>query len=306
MWNNVLFTIACVSVLLGTLYPLALDTLTGAKITVGAPYFNTVMVPVFLVIILLMGIGPLVPWRKANAARLRRRLLIPGAIGLGGMLALPLAFGRVHWTGPVALGLALFAFAALAAAALRAVRQRRAQLREPLGQALARTVLGNRRHYGGMVVHLGILVIALGLVGSGLFRSERAVSMAPGDVLEIGSERLRFDGVRQLRRDNYQAVQGQFMLLQSGRAVHPERRRYPRQEAPTTETGIDSTPLRDVYVVLGESTRDDQWAVHVYHNPLVQVIWYGGGIILAGLSLGLSGRRQRTRATAPAAVAPVQ
>ena len=156
-------------------------------------------------------------------------------------------------------------------------------------------MLGNRRHYGGMVVHFGIVVITVGLVGSGLFRSEISVSMAPGDVVEIGGERLRFEGVSTFRRANYETVQGRVALLNSGRSVTPERRRYPRQEAPMTETGIDSTPLRDVYVVLAEPVSGEKWAVHVYVNPLVQFIWFGGVIILSGLGLSLSGRRQRAR-----------
>jgi len=301
VWNNVLFTVACAVVMLGTLYPLALEAITGAKITVGAPYFNTVMVPIFLVVLLLMAIGPLVPWRKANVPRLSKRLLAPAAIGLGAAIALLALFSPVHWSAPVAVALAFFAAGVLAIDYTRAVRQRRAQLAEPIGRALARTVLGNRRHYGGMIVHLGIVIITIGLVGSGLFRSERAVTMAAGDVLEIGAERLRFDGVRRVVGPNYDAVQGGFTLLSSGRVVLPERRRYPRQEAPTTETGIDSTPLRDVYVVLAEQNSDQRWAVHVYYNPLVQFIWYGGALILAGLMLGLSVRRPRVRAAAPVA-----
>jgi cytochrome c-type biogenesis protein CcmF len=175
---------------------------------------------------------------------------------------------------------------------LRAVRQRRAQLNEPWTRAARKTVVANRRHYGGMVVHFGIVVIALGLVGSGLFRSEAAVAMRPGDVLEIAGERLRFEEVRRERRANYETEEAHITLLNSGRAVLPERRLYPRQEAPMSETGIDSTPLRDVYVVLGEPLAQGGWSVHVYVNPLVQFVWIGGGIVLAGLGLSLSGRRK--------------
>jgi cytochrome c-type biogenesis protein CcmF len=303
VWNNVLFTAACAVVLLGTLYPLALDALSGAKITVGAPYFNSVMVPVFLLVLALMAVGPLVPWRKANPERLRQRLLWPAAAGLLSGVLLLAIFGYTHWTGPVAVTLAVFAAAALVTDTLRSVRVRRAQLSEPLARALVRTVLGNRRHYGGMIVHFGIVIMALGFVGSGLFRAEAQVAMSPGDVVEVGGERLRYEGVRFLQRDNYAAAQGTFRLLDSGRVVHPERRKYPRQEAPSTETGIDSTPLRDVYVVLADPMNnawqpEAKWVVHVYINPLVQFIWWGGGVLLLGLLLGLSTRR-RVAATVP-------
>ncbi len=302
VWNNVLFTVACATVLLGTLYPLALDALSGQKITVAAPYFNAVMVPIFLVLILLMAVGPLVPWRKANVERLRMRLLWPLIIGVAAAAAMFLFLRSVHWTGPVAVGLALFALANLLTDYGRAVRQRRTQLKEPLAQACLKTVLGNRRHYGGMIVHFGIVIITLGLVGSGLFRSEETVSMAPGDVIEVAGERLRFEGVTSLQGKNYQAIQGRLTLLNSGRISTPERRRYMRQEAPMTETSIDSTLLRDVYVVLAEASNDNKWAVHVYVNPLVRFIWTGGIIILSGLFLSLSSRR-RTRESEATAIA---
>ncbi len=293
VWNNVLFLTACAVVLLGTLYPLALDALTGAKITVGAPYFNSVMVPIFLVVMLLMGIGPLVPWRRANVERLRTRLLWPAVAGIAGGLAILFLPGAVHWTAPVGAGLALYVATAIAIDYLRAVRVRRAQLpNETIVRAVAKTVLGNRRHYGGMIVHSGIVVMAVGLVGSGLFRAEAEVAMTPGDVVEVGGERIRFDGVREVKGPNYLADEGRFVLLSaSSRAVFPQKRRYLRSEQPMTESGIDSTPLRDVYVVLADQADAQKWGVHVYVNPLVQFIWTGGAIVLAGLLLGLSTRK---------------
>ncbi|MHB8741844.1 MAG: heme lyase CcmF/NrfE family subunit [Sulfuricaulis sp.] len=292
VWNNVLFLVACSSVLLGTLYPLALDALSGQKITVGAPYFNIVMIPIFLVIILLMAVGPLVPWRKANLERLGRRLLWPFVTGAMVGTAMFVFLPHVHWTAPVAVGLALFALANLLADYLRAVRQRRAQLTEPFARACLKTVLANRRHYGGMVVHFGIVIIALGLVGSGLFRSEETVSMVPGDVVDVAGERLRFEGVTSFHRDNYDVIQGRLALLNSGRAVKPELRRYPRQDMLTTETSIDSTLLRDVYVIMAQSNDGKSWAIHVYVNPLVRFIWSGGGIILCGILISLSSRQR--------------
>jgi len=293
VWNNVLFVLACACVLLGTLYPLALDAVSGEKITVAAPFFNIVMVPIFLVVLLMMGIGPLVPWRKANVERLRQRLLIPAIIGAIAAIGMALFMDKLHWTAPVALGLTCFAFSALVTDYLRAVRVRRQQqIKESLGRALFKTVAMNRRHYGGMIVHTGIVVVALGLTGSGLFRSETAVVMMPGDVVTVAGEELRFDGVRELRRDNYAALQAKITLTNSGRAVFPEKRRYPRQEDLMTESGIDSTPLRDVYTVIADRVDQHRWSVHIYVNPLVQFIWGGGFIILSGIFLSLSGRRQ--------------
>jgi len=292
VWNNVLFLVACASVLLGTLYPLALDAFSGQKITVGAPYFNIVMVPLFMVIVLLMAVGPLVPWRKANLERLRTRMLWPLVAGVATALGVIFLLPASHWTAPTASGIAIFAFGNLVTEFSRAIRQRRIQLKEPLPRAIVKTILGNRRHYGGMIVHFGIVVIALGLVGSGLFRSEASVNMAPGDVVELAGERLQFQGVIPVAGQNYQSMMGRLVLLNSGRAVTPERRQYMRQEMPMTESGIDSTILRDVYVSMADSTGENRWAVHVYVNPLVRFIWTGGFIILSGLFLSLSSRRR--------------
>ena len=298
VFNNVLFIVACSVVLLGTLYPLALDALSGMKITVAAPFFNTIMVPILMVVIVLMAIGPLVPWRKVNAERLRTRLLWPFVIGAAVTLGMFVFLWPVRWVGPVAVGLAVFALANLFADYLRAVRQRRAQLNEPIVRACIKTVLGNRRHYGGMIVHLGIVIIALGLVGSGLFRSDETVSMAPGDVVEVAGEKLRFEGVTSLQHENYSAVQGELTLLNSGRMVKPQLRHYPRQQAPTTETSIDSTVLRDVYVVMAQSNDGQKWAIHVFVNPLVRFIWSGGIIILCGIFLSLTSHRRRKHSEA--------
>ena len=309
VWNNVVFTVAAACVLLGTLYPLALDALSGgaAKITVGAPYFNAVMIPIFLAVLLLMAVAPLVPWRKANAARLRSRLLIPALLAIVAGVAMLVLAGSIHWTGPVAAALIAFVTGTVITDYGRAVRQRRQQhVQEFWGRALLRTFMLNRRHWGGMVVHLGIAIIAIGLTGSGLFREEKAVLMTVGEVIEVGGERLRFDGVRSLARDNYQAIQGRLTLLGRDSVVLPERRRYLVQDMPTTESGIHSTLWRDVYVVLAEPTQSEgrtKWGVHVYVNPLVQWIWGGAMVVLFGLFLTLSSRRQTARAVKSSATA---
>lgn len=304
VWNNVAFVVAAGCVLLGTLYPLALEALTGAKITVGPPYFNTVMIPLFLVIALLMGLTPLVPWRKANAPKLRRRLVIPALLGLGVAAALEIAYWPLHWTGPAGAGLVAFVLAAVAIDLLRAIRQRRIQWpREGWWRAGFNTLRGNRRHYGGMLVHVGVAVVGVGLIGSGLFRADESLLMRPGDTATLASEHLRFEDVRMVQGPNYKALQARFLL--NGRTLlTPERRRYPEQEAPTTEASIHSTPLRDVYVVLGDPLPDGRFPVHLYVNPLVVYIWTGGLIMLLGLFTTLSftvRRAARARASAPAA-----
>ncbi|MDA8421576.1 MAG: heme lyase CcmF/NrfE family subunit [Pseudomonadota bacterium] len=308
VWNNVVFTTAAGCVLLGTLYPLAVNALNGSRITVGPPYFNTVMMPIFFIMLVLMAVGPLVPWRKANLERLRVRLLFPVVLGLVSAAVMAVVAWPVYWTGPVAVGLVGFVLGTLITDLVRAVRQRRQQhSSENVGAATWRTVVGNRRHYGGMIVHLGILMVAIGLVGTGLFRQEKSVVMGPGDVVRIGGERLRFDGVRTFKKANYVALQARLTSLDHGFVLRPERRNYGQQQMPTTNASVNSNPLRDVYAVIGGAVPGKngvmRYVVQVYINPLVQFLWMGGLTMIFGIGVTLSHRvRRAARAVAAESV----
>ena len=300
--NNVLFTVLCVCVMLGTLYPLALEAINGAKITVGAPYFNSVLVPLFFLVVMLMGFGPATPWRKANLKRLAMRLLPAMLTGIAATIIMFAWDPNAHWFAFVGTGLVAFVLMTILIDLGRNALRRAKQNSESIPVAFFRMLSRNRRYYGGMTVHLGILVIAIGLIGSGLFRSEQVVLMAKGDVLEIGGEKLRFEGTREFRKDNYLALQGRIRLLGTDTILTPERRKYPVQEAPTTESSIHENWARDVYVIIGEKFKD-KYSVHAYVNPLVQWIWNGGLIIVIGIGWSLSQRlRERRTKTSSAAV----
>ncbi|MDA8191158.1 MAG: hypothetical protein M0Z68_06780 [Gammaproteobacteria bacterium] len=164
------------------------------------------------------------------------------------------------------------------------------------------TVLGNRRHYGGMIVHMGILVIVIGLTGSGLFAKSKLVMMAPGDVLQVAHERVRFDGTRNVRGPDYTAVQGRLTILNNGAHLRPEQRVFFGSPMQVERPSVNSTPLRDVYVDIGDE-HDGKWEIHLFVNPLVNFIWTGGGIVIAGLAFSLSDyvrRRKRVAVTSGA------
>lgn len=294
VWNNVIFTIACASVLLGTLYPLFLQALTGARISVGPPYFDRVMVPIFLIMLVVMGIGPLVSWRKANVQKLRERLVVPIVVGLiaGGVLWA--AQRHVYWTGPVALALVGFVATTIIMNVQRAVTQRRRQHGEHFFRALRKTIMGNRRHYGGMIVHMGILVMAIGLTGSGLFKVSTLVMMTPKSVLSLAHERVQFDGVRRIVGPDYQAIEGRFTILNNGVHLYPQERVFDGNPMEVTIPSVNSTLLRDVYIDIGNH-HHGQWEVHLFVNPLVDFIWLGGGIVLSGVGFSLSDRVGRRR-----------
>ncbi|MCG2633861.1 MAG: heme lyase CcmF/NrfE family subunit [Gammaproteobacteria bacterium] len=297
--NNVLFVVACLTVFIGTLYPLFLDLTMEEKITVAAPYFNAVVIPLLLLAVTLMAVGPSVPWRKARPDRLLRKFRWPAvAAVIAGLLILALAW-PAPLVAPIAVMLVVFG-AWLIVSDLWADAGRRAQGKgEFRAVALVRVVLGKRRHYGGMLTHMGVLVAVIGLTAAGLFKQSVSVSLVAGQSFVVGSEELRFDGVRLLKKDNYEAVRGEFVVAGGGVILRPEQRRYPVQTAPTTEAAIDSTLLRDLYLVLSPG-EDESWNVRAYVNPLVQWIWIGVALMVAGVLLGLSdrGTRRKTRAAA--------
>ncbi len=304
VWNNIIFTVAAACVLLGTLYPLFLQALTGARISVGPPYFDLVMVPIFLVLLVVMGLGPLVSWRKANMGKLKERVALPLALAVVAGGGLAWYWGAGAWTAPVAAGVIVFVAVTIGANVWRAVAQRRLAQRESWAVAFSRVVLGNRRHYGGMIVHAGVLIIAVGLVGSGLFKSSKLVMMAPGDVMVLAHERVQFDGVRHIRGSDYTAVQGRLTVLNNGAQLRPEQRVFDANPMEVTRPSVNSTLLRDVYVDIGDH-HAGKWEIHLFVNPLVNFIWLGGGISIFGLVFALSdGWKRRVRVTQAALSTP--
>ena len=197
---------------------------------------------------------------------------------------------NVQWTAVIASFLIALLLASMLEDFMRAVKRRRKHFAdENILASMQRTVMRNRRYYGGMIVHFAIAVIAIGLTGSGLFRSETSVLMKPGDTVEVGGHHLRFEGVTRFSKDNYLALQGKLVNVDDGYVLTPERRQYPVQQQPTTEASLDSNLWRDVYVVIGEQVKDS-WGIHVYVNPLVQFIWLGGLIAILGILFSLSQR----------------
>jgi cytochrome c-type biogenesis protein CcmF len=289
--NNVLFTVAGACVFLGTLYPLFLDVTAEQKITVAAPYFNSVVVPQLLLLVLLMGLTPSLPWRRAQPRAVWARLRWQASIGLvAGALTLALA-RPVSVLAAIAVGFAAFALATVAADLLRGGRSLAAAERRALVGAVWLNAWRARRHYGALLAHVGVAVATVGLAAAGLFRQHSMVTMVPGDVLELAGHRVELVSVGPARGPNYDAERAVFRL-DGTLTLLSERRSYHASRMPTTESGIHSTPLRDVYVVLGE-TRDGRHTVSVYVNPLVQWIWAGGALIGLGVLMCLGERAPR-------------
>ncbi|MFQ5700078.1 MAG: heme lyase CcmF/NrfE family subunit, partial [Myxococcota bacterium] len=296
--NNVLLVSAAGSVLLGTLYPLAVDALGLGKISVGPPYFNAVFVPLMVPLVFLMGVGPYARWKRADLPDLARRLR--WALGAGAVTAVVLPFLLGRWSPLVALGLLLASWIALGLARDLAARWR----------ASRNGLRGLSRSYLGMqLAHLGIAVFIVGVTLVGGYEEETDLRMAPGDTVESGGYTFRFDGVHAKAGPNYLARVGEFSILRDGREIrvlHPEKRTYGASGQRMTEAAIDSGPLRDLYVSLGEPVDDGAWSVRVYYKPFVTWIWGGSALMALGGLVTLSDRRYRLPLRRRAGSAPSQ
>jgi len=288
---NVVLAAATFTVLLGTIFPLIAEAVSGVKLSVGAPYFSRVTVPLFLAMLLLMAIGPLIAWRKASPDNLRRNFLWPAALALGVAAVLFVAGVGDPWP-LLAFALSAFVVFTMALDTWRAVRARRAIAGQSVPGALA-TLLGrNQRRYGGFVVHLGVVLIVIGITGSMNFSEERTATVAPGERLELGRFSLRFDGLRAVERATHGRVEAAFRVFNDRHdlgTLSPALKFFPTQQSPLGRAVLRMGWKDDLYVTLSALSplREGQATVKVMVRPLVSWIWIGGGIMVLGTVLAL-------------------
>ncbi|EPO8350630.1 heme lyase CcmF/NrfE family subunit [Pseudomonas aeruginosa] len=268
--NNLVLVVAASMFLLGTLYPLVLDALSGAKLSVGPPYFNALFVPLMALLMLVMAVGVLVRWKDTPLQWLLGMLtpVLLGSAALGGLATW--LFGDFNWAV-----LAVFLLAAWVL--LAGVRDLLDKTRH---KGLVRGILSLNSSYWGMqLAHLGIAVCAIGVVLVSQGSAERDLRLAPGESLELGGYRFVFEGAEHFEGPNFTSDKGSIRVLEDGEEVallHPEKRLYSVQNMPMTEAGIDAGLTRDLYVALGEPLEDGAWAVRVHIKPYVRWIWFGG------------------------------
>ncbi len=298
LFNNIFLLTAAVTVFLGTLYPLAAEVVTGTRLTIAAPYFNMVVLPMMIVIIALMALGPIIPWRRAKLDLVGRQFLFPTVVaGLSTVAAF--WFGVRDVIGLVAVAAVGLTLLSTLMDVARAARARSRMTKESSAKALWHLIAWNRRRYGGLVVHLGVLVAAIGMIASGTLGEVLTVEMAPGDHVRSGRYTVTFRGVEPVQGPNYTAREATLAISRDGRPIgelKPQRRNYPRGDMVTTEAGIRSTFLEDLYLVLGQEQTDGRAVIRVYRNPLIVWIWLGWICILSGALISISQGSQRTQA----------
>jgi cytochrome c-type biogenesis protein CcmF len=298
--NNLFLTCACATVFVGTLYPLALEALTGAKISVGPPFFNLTFGPLFLPLLLSMPFGPLLGWKRGDLLGAAQRLL---AAALLAAVAISAGFALRHGgpiLAPFGVGLAIFVMVG----AVTDLAERTMILRIPLGAALHRAVGLPRSAWGTAFAHFGIGVTLMGIVVVTAWGSERIVAIKPGGAIEIAHYRLTFDGLFNRPGPNYRDVVGHFTVHRAGGdllgAMEPSRRTFLARNEATTEAALMTRGVSQLYISLGDPNPDGTVPVRLYFKPEVMMIWLGALIMFVGGGLSLSDRRLRVGAPHPA------
>ena len=284
--NNLLLTCGCATVFLGTLYPLFSDAMGGPKLSVGFPFFNATFVPMMVPLVLAVGIGPLMAWKRGDLWGALQRLW---AAALGSALLVLFLFWRLDG-GPVlalfGLGLALW----LALSVLTEIAERIALFRIPLSDSLRRAVRLPRAAYGMSLAHLGLAISVAGFAASA-FDREAIEVLKPGASMTLAGYELRLEKVERIAGPNYTADDATIGVSRNGvpwREMHPERRFFPLQKQTTGVTAIHSSPIADLYLALGEADAKGDWTVRAYWKPLVSWIWAGGLVMAFGGVVSLS------------------
>jgi cytochrome c-type biogenesis protein CcmF len=292
--NNLLLTAAAATVLTGTLYPLALEAITGEKISVGAPFFDRTVAPLLLCAVAIMPIGPLLAWKRGDLKGAAERLAVAAALAL---VVAALALYFVHG-GPLLAAVGLLIALYAIAGALIEFTDRIALLREPFAEVRARLAGLPRSAFGVLFAHLGIGVTLLGIVSEVGWSEEKIVALRTGDRVAIAVYDLVFAGLTERDGPNYRELVGRFQVGRGGGTVavlEPSKRFYESRGQQTTESAIQTFGLGQLYASLGEPEGGSVTA-RIYWKPLVTLIWLGAVVMAFGGALSLSDRRLRVGA----------
>ncbi len=283
--NNLVFLGMAFAVFWGTLFPVISEAVRGVKITVGPPFFNRVNTPLGLLLLFLMGVGPLLAWRRASLASLRRNFFWPTVAGVTVAVACTVG-GIRHGYALLSFSLCAFVVATIVQEFWRGARARQLLLGERWPVAVARLTAKNRRRYGGYVVHLGVVMIFLAITGTSAFRVEEQVTVKPGEAFEVGHYRLLFEKVDAWETAHSAHMAAHLAVFEHNQRVDtlkPEKRFYKKPEQPATEVAIRSHLGSDLYVVFGSYDSASQTAtILAYINPLVGFLEWGGLTLVFG------------------------
>ncbi len=305
--NNILLAVACFVVFIGTIWPLVSEVFFTRKLSVGAPFFNMAFTPFMVILGILLPVGAMLPWKRANVLRAARPL-VPALI-------LALALAGLAWSmqsektllGPVGVFLGTW----IVVGAMVDIFGRTG--RGAVGQRLGRLRRLPRADWGKAIAHSGLGVTMVGIAGLMAWEQEDIRVVQTGEPWTVGAYEFTLNSVDQVQGPNYMSTMGDVTVARDGAFVatlHPEKRNYPVQSMPTTEASIDYRFLRDVYVVIGDPQDNGGWAMRIYIKPLTNWIWLGSLMMAIGGTFSLSDRRYRVaagaRKSAPAGGVPAE
>ncbi|HZK49566.1 MAG TPA: heme lyase CcmF/NrfE family subunit [Thermoleophilia bacterium] len=283
--NNLILVGMAFTVLWGVLFPIISEAVTGNKVTVGPPFFDQVMAPIGLVLMFVTGICPLIAWRRATLANLGKNFMYPAAVGAIAAVLL-VALGMRHVYAIISFSLSAFVLSAILVEFGRGAWVRREMSGENIVRALGSLVWRNKRRYGGYTVHVGVILLLVGVTGSYAFKQEASQNLNKGDTISVGAYSLTYDSMETYSTDEKQVGRATFSVKKDGKdvgVVYPIREYYFAKDQPWTRIDRISTLSRDVYVMmLDYSAETGEVNMQVDINPLVSWLWIGGIVMVLG------------------------
>jgi cytochrome c-type biogenesis protein CcmF len=294
--NNLLLVGSAFTVFWGTVYPIVSEAVTGKKLMVGAPYFNQVNVPIFIALVILMGICPVIAWKKSSLKSIRDNLLFPIMISLLSTLAL-YAAGMREWLAILALASAIFVLVTLFLEFFNGVRARVKITGENPFRSFRMLFVKNRRRYGGYIVHLAIIIMVIGLTGAGSYSVDEMHSLKSGEKIEVGKFTLTYRGMGQETLPGRQTTYSELLVKEEGKelgVIRPEKVYYTNGAQPMTEVAVLSSLTEDLYVIpSGWDEETGTAVIQVKIFPLISWVWFGGYVLIFGTMISLWPKKPR-------------
>ena len=290
--NNLLLVTGAATVLVGTLYPMALEGMTGEKISVGPPFFNMTFGPLMIPLLLALPIGPLLAWKRGDLAAAMQRLVFAILAAIIVVVAIFAVGHRGPWLAPFGIALGVYVMGGALTEWAARVKFGQASLTENIRRARSLP----RAAYGTLFAHFGVGMLVVGIISTSAYREEHILVMKPGQTLAVAGYDVTFTGLESGRGANYREDFADFDVKRGGAPVtrlRPSKRLYDAPPQPTTEAGIFASWRGDLYLVIGDSQPGGGYAVRAYFNPLVRFIWLGTLIMFIGGGISLSDRRLR-------------
>ncbi len=283
LFNNLILVGAMLAILWGTIFPVLSEWVRGTQITVGAPYFNRINIPIGLFLLFLTGVGPLFAWRRTSNYSLKRNFFYPISLSIVFGIVL-YASGVHHMFALISFFLCFFVTVTIVQEFAKGMIARHKNLGEPFLKAFVNLTLRNTRRYGGYIVHFGIVFLFMGFTGNA-FNIETKADLQIGESMVAGPFELRLDSVLNGKTELYEYSEVYLSVLKGGKVVSNEvaqKRYYFASEQPTTEVAIYSTFAEDLYIVYSEISADDRVVLNTYVNPLIIFVWLGGLVLILG------------------------